>query len=163
MQLKPYQPDNLTAMLALFHRTVHTVNAKDYTPQQQDAWAPGDVTQDPQRRARWDQTLREHLSLLAWEGEELMGFGDIDLAAGYLDRLYVHGEFQGRGVATALTEALEGYARGRGVETLSVHASRTARPFFEGRGYQVVHSQKVLRRGVWLENFRMERKAARPG
>lgn len=46
MQLKPYQPDNLTAMLALFHRTVHTVNAKDYTPQQQDAWAPGDVTRD---------------------------------------------------------------------------------------------------------------------
>lgn len=77
MQLKPYQPDNLTAMLALFHRTVHTVNARDYTPQQQDAWAPDDVTQDPQRRARWDQTLREHLSLLAWEGEELMGFGDI--------------------------------------------------------------------------------------
>lgn len=65
MQLKPYQPDNLTAMLALFHRTVHTVNARDYTPQQQDAWAPDDVTQDPQRRARWDQTLREHLSLLA--------------------------------------------------------------------------------------------------
>ena len=107
MQLKPYQPDNLTAMLALFHRTVHTVNAKDYTPQQQDAWAPGDVTQDPQRRARWDQTLREHLSLLAWEGEELMGFGDIDLAAGYLDRLYVSADFQGRGVATALCDRLE--------------------------------------------------------
>ena len=142
MQLKPYQPDNLTAMLALFHRTVHTVNAKDYTTQQQDAWAPGDVTQDPQRRARWDQTLREHLSLLAWEGEELMGFGDIDLAAGYLDRLYVGADFQGRGVATALCDRLEQAAREAGCERVCSDVSITARPFFESRGYRVLCRQQ---------------------
>ena len=146
MQLKPYQPNNLTAMLALFHRTVHTVNAKDYTPQQQDAWAPGDVTQDPQRRARWDQTLREHLSLLAWEGEELMGFGDIDL--------------QGRGVATALCDRLEQAAREAGCERVCSDVSITARPFFESRGYRVLCRQQVERRGVLLTNFKMEKQLA---
>ena len=160
MQLKPYQPNNLTAMLALFHRTVHTVNAKDYTPQQQDAWAPGDVTRDPQRRARWDQTLREHLSLLAWEGEELMGFGDIDLAAGYLDRLYVGADFQGRGVATALCDRLEQAAREAGCETVHSDVSITARPFFESRGYRVLCRQQVERRGVLLTNFKMEKQLA---
>ena len=153
MQLKPYQPNNLTAMLALFHRTVHTVNAKDYTPQQQDAWAPGDVTQDPQRRARWDQTLREHLSLLAWEGEELMGFGDIDLAAGYLDRLYVRWDCQGQGIARALCDQLEGAVSG----PVTTHASITARHFFEARGYRVVRQQQVERQGVALTNFVMEK------
>ena len=157
MQLKPYQPDNLTAMLALFHRTVHTVNAKDYTPQQQDAWAPGDVTRDPQRRARWDQTLREHLSLLAWEGEELMGFGDIDLAAGYLDRLYVGEDFQGRGVATALCDRLEQAAREAGCERVCSDVSITAQPFFESRGYRVLQRQEVERQGVILVNFKMEK------
>lgn len=142
MQLKPYQPDNLTAMLALFHRTVHTVNAKDYTPQ---------------RRARWDQTLREHLSLLAWEGEELMGFGDIDLAAGYLDRLYVGADFQGRGVATALCDRLEQAAREAGCERVCSDVSITARPFFESRGYRVLQRQEVERQGVILVNFKMEK------
>ena len=141
MQLKPYQPNNLTAMLALFHRTVHTVNAKDYTPQQQDAWAPGDVTQDPQRRARWDQTLREHLSLLAWEGEELMGFGDIDLAAGYLDRLYVGADFQGRGVATAAVAlgtdlAMLGLGLHR-VEAIVMEDNPASRRVLENTGYRV--------------------------
>ena len=34
------------------------------------------------------------------------GFADMD-ADGYLDRLYVHKDYQGRGVATALCDALE--------------------------------------------------------
>lgn len=61
-------------------------------------------------------------------------------------------------MATALTEALEGYARGLGAERVTVHASRTAKPFFQKRGYQVVTAQRVVRRGVELENFAMELK-----
>lgn len=39
----------------------------------------------------------------------------------------------------------------------TVHASRTARPFFEQRGYRVLAEQQVERRGVTLTNFRMEK------
>ena len=73
---------------------------------------------------------------------------------GYLDLLYVRPACQGRGIGAALCDALEGlYPVGR----LTVHASRTARPFFERRGWRVVRAQRVERRGQTLENFVMEK------
>ena len=36
-----------------------------------------------------------------------------------------------------------------------VHASITAKPFFINRGYIEKKKQRVLRRGVWLENYVM--------
>ena len=40
---------------------------------------------------------------------------------------------------------------------LTANVSITARPFFEQRGYRVVREQRILRRGVWLSNYRMEK------
>ena len=84
-----------------------------------------------------------------------MGFGDID-DTGYLDRLYVHGEYQRMGIATALCDRLE---RKPGAGRLVTHASITARPFFEKRGYRVERAQKVERNGVCMTNFVMVREA----
>ena len=41
--------------------------------------------------------------------------------------------------------------------TIVTHASITARPFFEKRGYRVVKEQQVERRGIRLTNFVMEK------
>lgn len=101
MFLRPYHPDDLDELLTLFYETVHTVNAADYTPRQLDAWAP--AVPD---RGRWQRTLAAHTALVAVEEGRIVGFGDID-ATGYLDRLYVHREFQHQGIATALCDALE--------------------------------------------------------
>ena len=59
-------------------------------------------------------------------------------------------------MAASIAHALEGFAHGLGAQRVTVHASRTARPFFERRGYQVLYAQQVERRGVLLENFAME-------
>ena len=37
------------------------------------------------------------------------------------------------------------------------HASLTARPFFLKKGYKVIKEQRVLRKGVYLTNFLMEK------
>lgn len=56
---------------------------------------------------RWNGSLLAHHSLVAVEGRDLIvGFGDID-GTGYLDRLYVHKDRQGLGIATALCDRLE--------------------------------------------------------
>ena len=89
------------------------------------------------------------------EGGRILGFGDMT-ADGYLDRLFVHREAQGRGIASALCAALECRCS---ASEFTVHASRTAQPFFQGRGYQVVREQQVERRGVLLTNFLMVRPA----
>lgn len=146
MELRHYEPADCTAMAQLFHDTVHTVNARDYAPEQLDAWATGKVD-----LAEWDRSFRAHRTLVAVEGEQIVGFGDLDVEQGYLDRLYVHRDHQGEGIATALCDALEGAAPG----PITTHASITARPFFEKRGYRVVREQQVERRGVWLTNYVM--------
>ena len=150
--LRPYRPEDCPALAALFYETVHAVNTAHYTPAQLDAWAPAcgpDL-------AAWDKSFRAHRTLVAELDGRLAGFGDLDPAAGYLDRLYVHKDLQGRGVATALCNALEEAAAGPVV----THASVTARPFFARRGYRVLRAQQVERRGVTLANYVMEKAPA---
>lgn len=148
MIVREYQPSDCKTLTELFYHTVHTVNAKDYTKEQLDAWATGHVDLE-----KWNQSLLEHYSLVAVEGERIIGFGDID-ETGYLDRLFVHAEYQGKGVATALCDRLEQAVHG----DLVTHASLTAKPFFEKRGYRVVKERQVERQGVFLTNFIMEKK-----
>ena len=42
---------------------------------------------------------------------------------------------------------------------ITVHASITARTFFEKRGYRVLREQQVERQGVLLTNYEMEKTA----
>ena len=72
---------------------------------------------------------------------------------GYLDRLYVHKDHQGIGIATALCEKLEASVESA---TVTTHAFIT-RPFFEDRGYVVKKEQQVERQGILLTNYVMEK------
>lgn len=142
--LRAYTPSDCAALAELFDRTVHTVNARDYTAEQLDAWSPGTVDLD-----EWNRSLLTHHTLVAVRGERIVGFGDMD-ASGYLDRLFVDRDCQRQGIASALCDALE-----RTADTIVTHASITARPFFERRGYRVIREQQVIRRGVFLTNYVM--------
>lgn len=147
MKIRAYQPSDCKEISELFYHTVHTVNAKDYTEEQLNVWATGQVDLE-----KWNQSFLEHYSVIAVEGERITGFGDID-KTGYLDRLYVHADYQNQGVATAICDALEQTARGN----ITTHASITARPFFEKRGYKIIKEQQVERQGIFLTNFVMEK------
>ena len=148
MGIRAYQPFDAVPLAALFYQTVHTVNRRDYTEKQLDAWAPKDID-----LGAWDRSLQAHHTLVAVEDGCAVGFGDIDSNTGYLDRLYVHKDHQGMGIATALCDRLEASAAG----PLVTHASLTARSFFEKRGYRVLRAQQVERRGILLTNYRMEK------
>lgn len=82
----------------------------------------------------------------------MIGFGDID-NTGYLDHLFVHTNYQRKGVATAICNKLEQAAQGK----IVTHASITAKPFFEKRGYKIIKEQQVERKGIFLINFVMEK------
>ena len=91
MSIRPYRPEDCEALARLFYDAVHTVNAKDYTKAQLDVWATGNVDLEA-----WDRSLTAHFTLVAEENGVITGFGDMD-SSGYLDRLYVHRDFQGKG------------------------------------------------------------------
>lgn len=145
MIIRKYQSEDCKELTELFYHTVHTVNAKDYTKEQLDVWATGQVN-----LKKWNQSLQEHFSFVAVDDDVIAGFGDID-KTGFLDRLYVHSDFQGKGIATALCNQLEGAVEAN----IVTHASITAKPFFEKRGYKVAKEQQVERQGIYLTNFVM--------
>lgn len=86
-------------------------------------------------------------TLVAVENEKVLGYGNID-KRGYLDHLYVHKDYQGKQIATKLCDKLEQYCKD--VKSLTVHASISAKPFFEKRGYKVIKEQSVKVDNVYL-------------
>ena len=148
MLIREYCTSDLKTLAQLFFDTVHTVNAKDYTPEQLEVWATGTIDED-----RWNTSLSAHRTLIAELDGVIVGFADM-AEDGYLDRLYVHRAYQRRGIATALCDALE---TGCIAPLLITHASITARPFFEKRGWKTVQQQTVIRQGIALTNFVMHK------
>ena len=148
MTIRPYQPEDCETLVALFRNTIYIINRKDYSLPQIHAWADSNLD-----LSEWNTSFLAHNTQIAEIGHMIVGFGDID-RSGYLDRLYVHKDHQRKGIASAICDKLEQQA---GKQTITTHASITARPFFEHRGYRVIRRQKVVRSGIELTNYVMEK------
>ena len=148
MLIRSYVSDDCREMARLFYDTVHTVCNRDYTPEQLDAWATGTVDLE-----KWDKSFLSHHTVVVENDGRILGFGDMD-NFGYLDRLYVHKNCQGMGIGSAICRVLE---KRVDAHRYTVHASITARAFFEKMGYAVVKAQQIRRNGVDLTNYIMEK------
>lgn len=149
MTIRRYAPTDCGELAKLFYTTVHCVNSKDYTEEQLNAWATGNVDLD-----EWNNSLTEHYSVVAVDNNLIVGFGDID-KLGYLDRLYVHKDYQRKGIATAICDRLE---QAVNVDKIITHSSITAKLFFEKRGYVAVREQVIKRNGIAFTNLVMQKK-----
>ncbi len=145
MRIRKYQSKDCKELTELFYNTVHIVNAKDYTQEQLDVWAKEEIDLE-----KWNESLQKNYSIVAVENQRIVGFGDID-HTGYLDHLYIHADYQRKGIATEICNQLEQAVLGN----ITTHASITARPFFEKRGYKVIKEQQVERQGIFLTNYVM--------
>ena len=90
---------------------------------------------------------------------QIVGFSSIT-HQGYLHSMFVHKDFQGKGIATILLNEIERYATTRGIMRITSEVSLTARPFFEKRGYIVEVEQKRKANQLYLTNFWMEKRLA---
>jgi len=150
MFLRPYRAADKRFLQQLFFDTVHTVNARDYTSEQLDVWAP----HEPNRES-WARLDAQHCFIV--ESQKVMvGFASLS-KDGVVDFLFVHKDFQGRGIATTLLKQLERVARKGGVSVITTEASITARGFFEKKGFVVQSENRKSLQGVDLLNFKMEK------
>ena len=148
MIIRAYKPSDCAALAKLFYDTVHTVNAADYSKEQLSAWATGEV--DLQQ---WNEDFLSCYTAVAEEDGTIIGFGSIT-GGGYLDMMFVHKDFQGRGIASSICDVIEKYPS---VDKIYAHVSITARPFFESRGYRAVKENRVEKGGTYLINYLMEK------
>ena len=159
VKIRSYRPDDCATLLSLLCDTVHSVNCKDYTKTQLNAWTRGcDDTE------RWHRSFRSNKTFVAESGGEVVGFGSLDIgfecsvcARGTVHLLYVHKDCQRKGVGREILKALENYAQETAVSELSVYASITAKPFFSAMGYRFVRDNTVERNGIEIKNYLMRK------
>lgn len=147
--IKPYNSDDLDAVIDIFQRAVRETASKDYNEAQIQAWSQVD-------RHRWQMRRQSRPTWLAWIDEQPAGFTDLE-PDGHLDMMFVHPNYKGGGVATALLNQVEAAARQQRLGRLFTEASITAKPFFEKRGFEIITAQQVEIRGQVLQNFKMEK------
>ncbi len=148
-RVRLYRSSDCAAVIAVFLSAVCDVSARDYTPDQINAWAQADLEQ-------WEERLNSRQAWVAVHDDAIIGFTELE-PDGHLDTMFVHADWQGVGVASALLNCATDAARSHGVARLFTEASITARPFFERRGFTVVSPQVVNVRGQAFRNFRMEK------
>ena len=154
MDIRKYKSTDCAEIAELFYNTVHEINAKDYTKRNLIFGQ-----REMQIYLFGTNLFLEHNTLVAEENNIIVGFGDMD-NNGYLDRLFVHKDYQGKGIATSIIIELERQSKIHGISIFSTRASITAKPFLEKHGYHVVSENKVIRNGVELINFIMEKHLA---
>ncbi len=152
--LRKGQLADLEELQRLYVDTITEVCKSDYNEDQIEAWTSD--TKNNSNSQRWLDTLTKKYVLVAQKDNEIIGF--ITLANGnYIDFLYVHKNYQRQGVADSLFKHIENIARQQKQSILTSDVSKTARPFFEKQGFQIVKKQSVVLHNVELTNFRMKK------
>lgn len=136
----------------LFQNTVLTINKRDYSKAEVEDWAScGD------NLSNIEEMIKTHYFIVAVNQQsQIVGFSSIT-PQGYLHSMFVHKDFQDRGIATMLLEEIERYAISNGIMRITSEVSLTARPFFEKRGYIVEKEQKRKANQLSLINFGWQR------
>ncbi len=147
MVIREYKREDLTAMIELFHNTVKNVNSKDYGPAQINVWAR---TIDTIDERVWHQQFDSSKSFVALIDDVVVGFINI-YNNGYLDKLYVHHNYQAQGVATELCNTVESVIS----NNIKVDSSITALEFFTKRGYQLQSEEQKIINHVVLTRYKL--------
>jgi putative acetyltransferase len=155
--LRPFLPADTPILAAIFTAAIEGLTGDDYSSEQQEAWAS--VADDEEE---FGAKLAGELTLIATLSNAPVGFASLK-GKDHIDMLYVHPSAAGQGVASALCEALEKLAGGRGAKALTVDASDNAQDFFRKRGYVARQRNSVTVGGEWLANTTMQKTLAGEG
>jgi putative acetyltransferase len=147
--LRPFLPADAMALRDLYGQSIDELAVDDYTEEQRLAWAAR-----AEDGAEFAKRLAGMLTLVVQLDGEYLGFASLKDNK-TIDMLYVHPDYAGEGVGTALIEALEKIAASRGADDLTVDSSDTAVPFFERRGYAAVRRNTIPFDDQWLSNTTM--------
>ena len=148
--IRPFTSADTPALIQLFKEAVNAINIRHYSPEQIAVWTNIDTD-------RFQKKLEKNIAFIAEIDSRIVGFADIT-HEGYLDRLYVHKDYQARWVALYLFKAIEKAARELGLTKITTDCSITAKVPAERMGFVTIKEQTVMRHGVPLVNYVMEKK-----
>ncbi len=136
----------------LYKETVLTINIKDYSLEEVQDWASCG-----ENIPHWIELINNLYFIIALnETNQAIGFASIR-KDGYLHSMFVHADYQQKGVATFLLTEIEKYATYHRIEMITSEVSLTAKTFFEKKGYCIEQEQKRQANQLYLTNFLMKK------
>ena len=116
------QPADVLELKDLFQDTVLNINRRDYSKAEVEDWAScgNDIS-------HIKEMIRTYFFIVATNQQlQVVGFASIT-QQGYLHSMFVHKDFQGKGIATILLNKIERYATATGIIRITSEVSLTAR------------------------------------
>jgi ribosomal protein S18 acetylase RimI-like enzyme len=124
VKLRPMEPSDFQAVLALWRRTSETAFPQIQSPQSGDWW-----------QARLREVIAKNAVWVADLGAALAGFMAIDEAAGYIDQLFIDVSAQRTGIGSAFIDLAKSLSpNGLRLHTLVENAA--GRAFYEKLGFR---------------------------
>ena len=153
ISIRDYQPDDVQALANIYFNTIHKINIQHYTDEQVNVWAPKSSIENTEG---WAKKIPRTQPIIATIGNKIVGFAEFE-TNGHIDCFYCHHEWIGKGVGSALMKEILQRAKNNHVHLIFSEVSITAKTFFEKWGFITITQQTIVRKGIELTNFKMER------
>lgn len=88
MQIREATRADAPQIVRLFHDTIHTVNRRDYTQEQGEAWSPS----VPDAAAWAERKFPTRTTFVADDDGTIVGFGELE-GTGHIDCFYCHHDY----------------------------------------------------------------------
>lgn len=127
-------PADGQAVVDLHASAIRELGITSYTSDQVESWS---ASLDPDGYPFEEEGVH---FVIAERGEEMVGFGELQLDSGEVAAVYVHPDHARTGVGRSILARLETTALQAGHESTVLTASKNAVPFYERMGYEVRES-----------------------
>ena len=142
--------NDMDDMQTLFVDTITNTCQNDYTEKEIKTW-----TASIENKSRWTNKLNAQYFLIAELDHKMVGYGSLE-NGNYIDFLYVHKDFQGKGIAKGILNELITKSKKMGYSQVSSDVSITAKPFFQNKGFNIVRENKNVVGEVTLINYHVQ-------
>lgn len=128
VRLRLAEPADAAAICALHVASIRQLCAKDYSPEQIEAWA------GPKRPEHYLWSIGQRCLFVAEMDGKIIGIGEYNAAKTEVCALYVHPAHAGQGVGTLLFQRVRDELRALGLTQAQLDASLTSVPFYLSQG-----------------------------
>ena len=155
MIIRKFRECDAIETLECHYSAVHTFGIKNYDQSVCDAWS-SEIKEE--RISRFLETANNAIRFVAVIDNKIAGFAEYIPEKNMLGACYVHADFSGQGVATALLECLEDDARQSGICFLKMDSSVTALSFYQKMGYiYIAEGEHELNSGAKMKCIKMKK------
>lgn len=150
MQIRPATESDAENILELHVRSIRELCARDYTPEQVEAWA------GPKKAEHYLEPIRSKRLFVAEQDGRVVGFGDYHATKNEICAVYIHPDFVGQGIGRALFRKVTEELKARGFSHAELDASLMSVGFYEAMGCRRIgECRHTFRPGVSIPCVKM--------